>query len=605
MMLKSIENFQSLNLQDAYDVVICGGGIAGMTLARQLKLNMPDLSILVCDRLARPLPEATFKVGESTVEIGAYYFTETLQLKDYLQKHHLLKLGLRYFVGDPKKSFSERPEIGVKDFNSFHSDYTYQLDRGRLENDLRNFNAEAGIDLLENSSVQDIELSEREEFHTVIYKKLDTKQTQTVKARWVVDATGRRRLLQKKLGLAKPNSKNRSAVWFRIDERVDVSDLVPLTEPKWHNHVPNNMRYYSTNHLMGEGYWVWLIPLSSGYTSVGIVASDDVHAFQEYHTYEKAYKWLKKHEPALADRLKNRQPSDFMKIPKYSHSSTQVFSLNRWACVGEAGTFVDPLFSPGFDMIFLANSLTTELIRFDLNRKLTQKMVDHANLFYLKTVDQLILVYEAIYELLGKNSLTFALQTIWGASISWSTLSTVSLNSVFLEPERMEKFQKILDEIFSLAHRVQKLLNDWSNKSLHRLSFEYLDYLGSLPFVDELRSLHVKSNKTEQELIDDCTHSLKILEEMAQAIFLLALEDTMPEKLTMFPSPIWLNAWAISLDVDRWESDGLFQPKSLPRDLKRVMEPLRKSIRLNSNQDFSELAQETVEANSMGLAVGV
>ncbi|WP_013334619.1 NAD(P)/FAD-dependent oxidoreductase [Gloeothece verrucosa] len=602
MMLQSFENFQLPNLQDAYDVVICGGGIAGITLARQLRLNLPKISILVCDRLARPLPEATFKVGESTVEIGAHYFTETLQLKDYIQQYHLPKLGLRYFVGDPQAPFGERPEIGVRNFEIFHSDFTYQLDRGKLENDLRNFNIEAGIDLLENCSIQDVKLTDGEEFHTVIYKKLDTKETQSVKARWVVDATGRRRLLQNKLGLGKANAKNRSAVWFRLDGRVDVSDLVPLTESKWHAQVPNNLRYYSTNHLMGEGYWVWLIPLSSGCTSVGIVASDEVHNFHNYHTYEKACQWLQKHEPALADYLKDRQPKDFMKIPKYSHSSHQVFSQNRWACVGEAAAFVDPLFSPGFDLIFLANSLTTELIKLDLNNKLSQRTVDHANVFYIDTIDQLNLVYENIYALIGKKPITFALQSVWGALVSWSTLSTVSLNSVILDPDRMAKFQPVLAEIYSLAHRVQQLLNDWSDNSSNRLKFEYFDYLGELPFVDEMRSLHVKFNKTDQELINGCKDSLKLLEELAQVIFLLAVEDTMPEKLQNFSQPIWLNAWGISLNPDQWEQDGLFEPKSLPRDLNPVMAPLRKSIYSNYQPYVLEVERETANA---GVAVGV
>lgn len=57
-------------------------------------------------------------------------------------------------------------------------------------------------------------------------------------------------------------------------------------------------------------------------------------------------------------------------------------------------------------------------------------------------------------------------------------------------------------------------------------------------------------------------------------IFLLALEDTMPEKLADFPSKVWLNAWAISLDPERWEADGLFRPTRKPHALRPVMERL-------------------------------
>ena len=64
-----------------FDVVICGGGLAGLTLARQLKLELPELSVAVIDRFKHPLPEAVFKVGESSVELGTFYFSKTLTYK--------------------------------------------------------------------------------------------------------------------------------------------------------------------------------------------------------------------------------------------------------------------------------------------------------------------------------------------------------------------------------------------------------------------------------------------------------------------------------------------------------------------------------------------
>lgn len=63
---------------DSVDVAICGGGFAGLTLARQLKREHPGLRVAVIDRLERPLPEAAFKIGESTVELAAYYLRDIL-----------------------------------------------------------------------------------------------------------------------------------------------------------------------------------------------------------------------------------------------------------------------------------------------------------------------------------------------------------------------------------------------------------------------------------------------------------------------------------------------------------------------------------------------
>ncbi len=571
------QSFQTLKMtpaQSTYDVVICGGGLAGLTLARQLKLESPELSILILDRLSHPLPNASFKVGESTVEVGSFYLTNVLQLTDYFEKNHLHKLGLRFFFGNPQGAFKERPEIGLSDFKA---PWSYQIDRGILENDLRQYNAEQGINILENCQIKDILLSEDNDLHKIIYKPECGKPVETINARWVIDAMGRRRFLQKKLGLTKPNIQRMNAVWFRIEGRIDVEDLVPQTEQQWHARVPNKIRYYSTNHLCGQGYWIWVIPLSSGFTSIGIVAAEDFHPFQTFNTYQRACEWLQKHEPVWAAYLQDRQPQDFRKMPNYSYSSTQVFSQNRWACTGVAGTFIDPLYSLGIDLIGFANCLTTDLIKRDFNGSLTAEKVDRANLFVLTYNDQLTWTVQKAYHLFGQHSLASALKLLWDTLAGWALTGPQMFNLIFLEPEKQAKIQQISGKFLLLSSRIQRLFQDWSTQSLQRLTFEFIDY-GVLPFVKEIRSRNLQPNKTEQELINDHIASMEILEEFAQVIFLLALEDTMPEQLSRFSSPIWLNVWAISLDVNRWEDDGLFQPKSKPRDLHRFMDPLRKLL---------------------------
>src|SRR6266705_2741969 len=79
---------------DQYDVAIVGGGMAGLTLALQLKQSRPATRILVIERQNHPVPEAAHKVGESTVEIAAHYLRDVLGLQDHLQTHQLRKFGL-------------------------------------------------------------------------------------------------------------------------------------------------------------------------------------------------------------------------------------------------------------------------------------------------------------------------------------------------------------------------------------------------------------------------------------------------------------------------------------------------------------------------------
>ena len=91
------------SLAARYDVVVLGGGLAGLTLALQLRQARPDTSILVLERRSFPMPEAAHKVGESTVEISAEYFTNTLGLKEHILSEQLPKNGLRFFwTPEPK-----------------------------------------------------------------------------------------------------------------------------------------------------------------------------------------------------------------------------------------------------------------------------------------------------------------------------------------------------------------------------------------------------------------------------------------------------------------------------------------------------------------------
>ncbi|MDJ0901718.1 MAG: hypothetical protein QNJ55_23250 [Xenococcus sp. MO_188.B8] len=568
-------------IQQTYDVAICGSGLAGLTLARQLKLKMPELSIVLLDRLARPLPQAGFKVGESTVEVGAYYLANVLEMTDYFEKNHLHKLGFRYFLGDTTGDFHKRPEIGLSEFESPHS---YQIDRGVLESDLRQFNVDAGIELLENCLVKDIELaSESAQHHQVIYTKDNNKNPQIIQARWVIDSTGYRRLLQKKLGLAKPLKPKFSAVWFRVEGRFDVDDFVPETEQEWHQRVPNRIRYFSTNHLCGKGYWVWLIPLSSGYTSLGIVTDENVHPFGTYHTYEKAYRWLETYEPTVALHLKDKPPVDFQKLPQYTYSSQQLFSINRWSCVGVAGVFADPFYSPGTDLIGFGNSLITQMIELDLQGKLTQQTVDEANLFLLSYSESITSQIHSTYLCFG-NDTVMAMKFLWDVLTAWAFSAPLMFNILFLEPSKRAKVRQGAGGLFILSQRMNQFFRDWLAKSQRRISFDFIDYL-KIPLVRELRTRNLTPNKTEQELIDDHTASIQLLEELVQVMFLLALEDTMPEELSQFPEGIWLNSWAISLNPEKWEADGLFRPRTKPRDLRPITKQLRQLIRFKSVEE--------------------
>ncbi len=349
-------NITTGTLRTEYDIIICGAGLAGLTLARQITREIPEASLLLIQGCQDKSRTNAIQVGESTIEKTADNLANVVDLREYLETSHLRKWGLRFFFGGGHMPLQDRPEFGTAHASPLPS---YQLDRSLLETDIKRFNTAMGIAMVTDSKVERVTLSESGDRHEITIFQTTTNQRQRITCRWVIDAMGRKRFLQKKLGIAEPQNPLYSAAWFRLRGRIDVSDLVPCDEEAWHKRVPGSKRYYSTNHLMGNGRWVWLIPLASDQTSIGIVAHEDYFPFSTYNTYQYALEWLQKHEPFLWHRIHTLSPVDFQCLRRYSYSAKQVYSLQRWACTGDAATFSDPFLSPGIDQIGFGNTLIT------------------------------------------------------------------------------------------------------------------------------------------------------------------------------------------------------------------------------------------------------
>jgi flavin-dependent dehydrogenase len=295
----------------------------------------------VIDKQKHPVPEAAHKVGESSVEIAAYYLRNVLGLQEHLQTQQLPKFGLRMFFSfDGNQDITRRVELGHA-VRPPRPVATYQLDRGRLENAMGDELRKHGITFLDGYKVQQIVLQPQNEFHRLHIHGQSSDQE--IQARWIVDASGRSTLLQRQLGLAKKVGHVANAVWFRINHPIDVNQW--SSDPAWRGRIIEGERMLSTNHLMGPGYWVWLIPLASGSTSIGIVTDANMHAFDEMNLFERALNWLHQHEPQCAREIEQHRAElqDFRVMKDYSYSCEQIFSDERWCLVGEAAISLDPL----------------------------------------------------------------------------------------------------------------------------------------------------------------------------------------------------------------------------------------------------------------------
>ena len=548
--------------QHDFDVVICGGGLAGLTLARQLRLELPEVSVAVIDRLSQPLPEAAFKVGESSIELATYYFGQVLKLAGYFERRHLPKLGLRFFFGDSRLPLEARPETGPDMFSPIPS---YQIDRGRLENDLRQMLVEMGVELFEDTIVEDIFLDDGDGQHTVKCRKREDKTDFALRGRWIVDALGRRRLVQTKLGLKKNDGHQASAAWWRYSGRIDVDWIGKKGSSNWRkNHL--EARYFSTNHLMGKGYWVWLIPLGSGATSVGIVTDESIHPQNSYgKSYSQALAWLSKNEPVLCEYIRVQPPLDFHSIKNYSYTSEQIFSHRRWSCVGEAGVFLDPLYSLGSDFIAIGNTITVELIRQDRAGALTEDTTRVFNQLVLDLLFPLCLdYYRGTYRSFGHAQI-FTAKLTWDTAIYWAWMNQLFVQGLIRQPSA--ELLSIGHRYRTLNERIQQLFIDWSDAGQPRDLFVRGD-MTRMRFW-QLLHLDLAARRNLNQVYEIACKNLDRFEELAQVLFWQAVAECFPMNAAL-DHPPWINAWRICLDPDRWSFEGMFESTTASRPLSQM-----------------------------------
>ena len=517
---------------NTFDVVICGAGLAGLTLVRQLRLENPQLKVAIFDRATRPFPDACLKVGESSVEVGTNYYGSRLKLNSYFAKKHVPKLGLRFFFGDTRGPVEDRPEVGAINFPEVPS---FQIDRGILENDLREMAIEEGAYLFEGYTTKDIVLSTDGGPHQVIVQGQD-KEEHVVHCRWVVDATGRRRMLQNKLGLKTPNGHDASAAWFRLEGRIDVDDLVPASNTHWHGRMPTRTRFYSTNHLMGKGYWVWLIPLGSGNTSLGIVTGQDIHPVSTYNSYEKAMDWLREHEPVLAKHIEGMKPLDFLCYKNYSYGSHQILSDDRWTCVGEAGLFVDPFYSPGSDFICMGNTMTQAMIVADLEGTLTREYVEDLNALVLMINEGFVDLYRNSYGIWGTAHVMTA-KILWDWSIYWAFFAQLCFQDIIARQDTVKELFNVGKAYLDLNAKGQQLFRDWGKNIESRAPFEFLNPF-EVPYVLQTH-VELATERNREETLQYLYDNLPMFEHWLDSLAAQAAAELPSEVLEQFRSAKW------------------------------------------------------------------
>lgn len=347
------------------DVLIIGAGLAGLTLARHLLLEKPDLDILMVDRQAE-IPSPKQKVGEATVQVSGYYYSRVLEMEEHLLREHFLKYNLRFYWKS-QRGGEVWEDLSQSYIRKISNIATYQLDRNKFEAAVLEKNREhPNFELLNPTTNLKVDLAEEAGEGPHRFQFEHGGREVSGRAGWVVDASGRGRVLVRREKLDRPSPIRHGSSFLWVEGLLDPEKITGLDRKQIRlrrergtlGHFPT---FLATNHYCGEGYWFWEIPLH-GKTSLGLVYDSANVNFKDVSSAEKLVEWICREYPLYARDLPQRKILHHSGFNSFALDNGQTISPARWALVGEACRFSDPLYSPGGDLISTYNTLVADCI---------------------------------------------------------------------------------------------------------------------------------------------------------------------------------------------------------------------------------------------------
>ena len=329
-----------------FDVAIIGGGPAGASMGAYL--SKAGASCVVLERELFP----RHHVGESLVPSAMRVFRDLDFLDQMEEAKFPHKFGAAWTAEDRgaydmdfKGGFKDRDEIAPEShvdirFNERQQDgvdreYTYHVDRSKFDLMLLQQANRFGASVYEGVKVSAVDFAQ--EHPLVNFKMGRNGREMGVSAKIVIDASGRNTFLgnQLKLKLKDPVFDQYAIhTWF---DNYDRKVFAKKDEQR---------EFIFIHFLPISNTWIWQIPISDTVTSIGVVTQKK--NFAKSRQDREAFFWdAVGTRPALRDALKKAdQLHPFRDEGDYSYAMKQVTGDN-WLMIGDAGRFVDPIFSTG------------------------------------------------------------------------------------------------------------------------------------------------------------------------------------------------------------------------------------------------------------------
>ena len=358
-----------------YDVVIFGGAFSGSALGLLLKRARPETRVLIVEK-----SEAfDRKVGESTSEVAGCFLTRVLGLGHYLNCEHFQKHGLRMWFTTPENDCPNScSEIGPNTQARFP---TFQLDRAKLDQHMFEMAGLEGCEILRPATIKSFELNGTGK--NIITLKHEG-ETRTIRAGWVADCSGKATLVARQRGTwRKLEDHPVHSMWVRYTGVRDLDSHEARVMAPCLKGGPSVARSSATNHLMGRGWWSWIIPLSNGDFSAGVTWDERLFTPPKEGPIGARLKEHLISQPIGKLMFENAVPVEndariYKHLPYYS---TEVCG-DGWILAGDAAGFMDPLYSQGLDYCGHATYCAHKIILKALRGECVKMALAHHNEIY-------------------------------------------------------------------------------------------------------------------------------------------------------------------------------------------------------------------------------
>jgi len=305
---------------DTPDVLIIGGGPAGSSAA--IVLAERGHRVVQVEKARHP----RFHIGESLLPANLPLF-ERLGVADQVQAIGMQKWGAEFvspWHGGRGETFNF-----AEGWNK-SLPFSYQVRRSEFDEILIRRAAQQGAEVVESCRVRSVERQPNGQMR--VDAECDDGSTRSWLARYVIDASGRDTFLGNKLDSKRRNSKHNSAALYGHFRNAD--------------RYPEEKRAGNISIYWFEHGWFWFIPLADGVTSIGAVVWPYYLKSRKIPVREFFLETIAMC-PTLQARMQNAElVSEVEATGNYSYSCDRSYGPG-YLLVGDAFTFIDPMFSSG------------------------------------------------------------------------------------------------------------------------------------------------------------------------------------------------------------------------------------------------------------------